>query len=113
MAKKQITLGKRMLNEYEENHVIMGGTFPFEFPLGVPETFAKGHFPPHLFQRLLKSYTGTFERCHNFIFLSFNQVQRHAASSAVSYKSKTSDSHMKKLAEVLKTLGFDSKLKMH
>ena len=109
---EQITMGGRMLNEFEQNHVIMGGTFPFEFTLGVPSKFSRGHLPHHIFQRLLKAYTRNFENCHNFIFLSFNQVQRHAASSAVSYKAKASDSHLNKLASVLKSSDFDRKLKI-
>ena len=57
----QITLGERMLNEFEQNHVIMGGTFPSEFTLGVPSQFSRGHLPHHIFQRLLKAYTRNFE----------------------------------------------------
>lgn len=61
----------------------------------------------HMFCRLLESYTNEFESNHNFIFISFNQVQRHAASSAVNYSSKSSNTHMKRLAVLLKHDNFE------
>ena len=102
-----ISIESNLLNEYEENHIIYGGTFPFEFTLGVPSRFSKGHFPYHLLNRLLKAHTSDFESCHNFIFLSFNQLQRHASSRTVSYSSKSSGQYMQKLASTLKESNFD------
>ena len=64
----------------------------------------------HVFRCLLESYTNEFESNHNFIFISFNQVQRHAASSAVNYSSKSSNTHMKRLAVLLKHDNFDKTL---
>ena len=105
-----ISIKKDILNEYTNNNIIFGGTFPFEFPLGVPDKFSKGHFPMHVFHRLLKSHTNEFESSHNFVFLSFSQVQRHSVSRAVSYSSKSSITHMAELANVLKHEDFDKKL---
>ena len=55
-----IEIESQLLNEYKENHILFGGTFPFEFTLGVPKKFSKGHFPMHMFHRLLESYTNEF-----------------------------------------------------
>ena len=49
-----------LINEFGNNHVIIGGTFPFEFPLGVPEELGQGRFRAHVLKRLLRSYTSTF-----------------------------------------------------
>ena len=94
---KKVTMEDYLINEFGNNHVIMGGTFSFEFPLGVPEELGQGRFRAHLLKRLLRSYTSTFETCHNFIFLAFNQLQRHSASREVFFKAKYSDKNMKNL----------------
>ena len=94
---KKVTMEDYLLNEFGNNHVIMGGTFPFEFPLGVPEELGQGRFKAHLVKRLLRSYTSTFETCHNLIFLAFNQLQRHSAIREISFKAKSSNKNMKKI----------------
>lgn len=107
----KINIESTLLNEYVSNHIIYGGTFPFEFPLGIPEQFCNGHFKKHIFRRLLKSYTHTFEGCPNFLMLSANQIQRHAASKAVAYKAKTSNKHLEKLANLLEEPNIDIKIR--
>jgi hypothetical protein len=52
----QMEINRTPMNEFEEHHRIVRGTFPFEFPLGVPETFKSGHFPEKVLRRLLKAY---------------------------------------------------------
>ena len=79
-----------LMNEFTENHLIFGGAFPLLFSLGVPEQFANGCLPTHLFKQLMLACIPDFERCHNFIFLGFNQMVRHAASRAVSFQALSS-----------------------
>ena len=68
-AQVQAQMDTGLLNEFQQNDFIIGGSFPMEFPLGVPDTYAVGHLPAHVSRRLLQSYLPQFERCTEFIFM--------------------------------------------
>ena len=50
-----------LMNEYEANHIVMGGAFPDLFPLGVPDRYRSGHLPLHVTRRLLRAYSNRFD----------------------------------------------------
>lgn len=99
-----------LLNTYEDNHLIYGGTFPNAFVLGMPEKFKSGPLPHRLLRRLLLAYTSGFERTPNFIFLAFNQLQLAACSRAVAYEAKSNSKHLAELKNLLESPGFDDDL---
>ena len=102
-------VGDQLLNTYEDNHVIYGGTFPFAFTLGVPEEYS-GPFHLRVFSRLLLAYNGAFESCPKFIFLAFNQLQIRAASRGVAYEAKSNSKHLASLKDMLQSPDFDGLL---
>lgn len=106
----QASVDMDLLNTYEDNHLIFGGTFPHAFPLGMPEKFSSGPLPHQLLRRLLLAYTPQFERTPNFIFLAFNQLQLAACSRAVAYEAKSDSKHLAALRELLESEDFDSNL---
>jgi hypothetical protein len=106
----EIHIEDDLLNEYQDNHRILGGNFPFEFVRGVPESLRKGGLPLKVARRLLLAYVPTFERCHELIFYMLNQKQRHAASRAVFYETKTQSHLLERLKEAVADPGFDPML---
>ena len=109
-AQVQAQMDTGLLNEFQQNDFIIGGSFPMEFPLGVPDTYAVGHLPAHVSRRLLQSYLPQFERCTEFIFYAFNQLVRHAASRAVAYRAKAGDKYLLRFQELVDDPGFDAML---
>lgn len=96
-----IHIEDELLNEFQDNHRIMGGNFPFEFVRGVPESLRKGELPVRVARRLLLNYDPRFERCHELIFYMLNQKQRHSASRAVAYETKTQSNLLERFKEVV------------
>ena len=98
---QNIHIQSDLLNEFHENHNIIGGLFPMEFSLGLPSQFAVGQLPEHVIRRLMGAYIPCFEQCSELIFFLFNQLTRHSASRSVAYQAKSGTGQMRKFQDLL------------
>lgn len=94
----QVSVDDDLCNEYSQWHGIIAGVFPFEFSLGVPESWKAG-FPPHLRRRMLLYYTVLYERQPHFNFALFSAGQRQAVNQISSSMAKSSTFSFRKFQE--------------
>jgi len=82
------------LNEFENNDTLFHGALPWCFPFGagIP---TKGSIPPTTRLHLLRQFSNTCAREPWFLFLSMNQMQRHA----VARRTATIKAHPNSFAE--------------
>ena len=97
------------MNEYEENHLLMSGSFPELFPLGIPDSLRKGHLPLPLMRRLLLNDHQAWGRCPRFLFVCYNQWLR--CQNAVSSADRAKAGCLEKLKLFLEEPGIDDVLK--
>lgn len=69
-------------NEFESNDLLLYSSFPFLFVLG-RGLKTSGSLSPATTRHMLLQHSGCFSSCFRFIFLLFDQHQRHAASRIV------------------------------
>jgi hypothetical protein len=102
-AKETIAVGADLINEYEENHTLLHGTFADIFSIGLPEEARCGHLPLHVTKRLYQSYIPVFEQEFAWQSICFNQVLRHEASREVACLARGgSSSEMAKFVQLVK-----------
>ena len=98
----QVPVQQVPVNEFGQNNDLYYGSFPDLFLLG--EGLRKGPMSS-LNQReldhMLLHYDGRFAKRPQFLFLAFNQLQRHATAREVSCKVKGDENAMKTFQEIV------------
>ena len=92
------------INEYTDNHRLLGGAFPWLFVFGVP-TSVSGPVPRTITRGMQLHYTRRFGRCSTFLFLLFNQLQRTQVARATAARVKAAPQKWAKLVALLKESG--------
>ncbi|KZR99697.1 Uncharacterized protein APZ42_004339, partial [Daphnia magna] len=86
----------RPMSEFEGNDRLLYSAFPFLFLLG--SGLRKPGSVPHRDCRpMLLQFTCIFATCHQFLFCLFDQLQRHAATRAVTTRFKNNPESLEKL----------------
>ncbi|RYG40782.1 hypothetical protein EON68_03815, partial [archaeon] len=70
-------------DEFGSNRRLLAGAFPHLFPLGMVST-REGSLTPEVVRHMLLQFTNVHANDEQFLFLAFDQQQRHAAARAVS-----------------------------
>ena len=74
-------------NEFLENDRLLHSSFPFLFVFGRGVS-TTGSLSREATRHMLLQFSSRFADCHRFIFLLFDQFQRHAASKVVASRAK-------------------------
>lgn len=74
-------------NEFSENDQLLYASFPFLFLLG-RGLLSSGSVCKEASRHILLQFSGRFSICHRFIFLLFDQFQRHAATRIIETRVK-------------------------
>ena len=98
-----------LLNEFTNNDELLYGAFPWLFLFG-KGLCGSGPVPRTHTKYLLQHFNKRFARDHNFIFLLFNQLQRHAASSICSARVYSASRGIQNFINTLNSNNFDQKL---
>ena len=98
-----------LLNEYTHNDELLYGAFPWLFLFG-KGLCGNGPVPRSHTKYLLQHFNKRFSQDHNFIFLLFNQLQRHAASSICSARVYAANGGIRRFIDTLNSNNFDQKL---
>ena len=77
------------INEFIHNKSLIAGTFPHLFPLGF--VTKSESLKPDEVEHILRQFTSVFAEESRFIFLLFNQLQRHSAAQSVSVSLKNQE----------------------
>lgn len=99
------------INEFGENDKYFLGGFPnlFLHGQGIPRGSA-GITPPCR-RHMLLQYDKRFSACASFLFVVFNQLQRHAAARSVSLRVKGCQTSVDRFEQMVRKPEFDEQLK--
>ena len=97
------------LCEFTQNSELFLSAFPYLFLLGrgLP---SQGSIPTTLIIHLLRQNDGRFATDHRFLFLLFNQLQRHQAIRAVTSRLKVQDDHRLEVESIINDTAFQTQL---
>jgi hypothetical protein len=97
------------MNEFTENDKIMRHSFPLLFLLGqgVPQV---GGINVKWRHHTLRQYSNKFAQEKNYLFLLFDQMQRHESARVVAKKIKNNPVSMQKAADMLASSEFQENL---
>ncbi|KZS02069.1 Uncharacterized protein APZ42_001038, partial [Daphnia magna] len=84
------------MSEFEGNDRLLYSAFPFLFLLG-SGLRKPGSVPHRDCRHMLLQFTCNFATCHRFLFCLFDQLQRHAATRAVTTRFKNNPESLEKL----------------
>ena len=97
------------MNEYEDNHRLLGGAFPWLFVFGVPPSIC-GPVPRTITRGMQLHYSRRFGRCSTFLFLLFNQLQRSQTARATAARVRAAPRKWEELVATLKESGLVEEL---
>ena len=78
---------KNPFNEFINNNLLLYSSFPFLFLFGKGLKQC-GSVDKKAARHMLLQFNASFSNCHRFIFLLFDQLQRHAASRVIASRVK-------------------------
>ena len=97
------------MNDITDNAKLLLGSFPHLFPTG-EGIMTQGSLPTPRVRHLLTQYDHRFARDHHFLFLLYNQAQRHSAAKAVTAKVKSGSREMIRFCELVNAPTFEERL---
>lgn len=89
-----LVVAETPINEFQRNHVLFLGSFAHLFLLGEGVQRSKGTFNKREIQHLLLQHSNRFAKCAAFVFVAFNQMQRHDVIRQVSIRVKNNHHDM-------------------
>ena len=96
----QALLEKNPVNEYEDNHNLLGGAFPWLFPFGLPSTIC-GPLSRVITRGMQLHYSRRMGRSSPLGFLLFNQLQRSQVARATAIRVRASPQKWARFVELL------------
>jgi hypothetical protein len=96
------------INEYGGNDQLLLGTFPHLFMLGrkMPAGF-QSSVTPDFRKMLLRYWDGRFAKNHHFLFLLFNQLQRHKTAGAIAARVRSSPGQVEEFLDLVTQHSFN------
>ena len=107
----RIPVEDKPFNEFESNPELNYSAFPFLFLLG-KGLRKSGSVAEKDVRHMLLQFTGNFAKTPRFIFLLFDQKQRHAACQNLAAKVKNSPKSIQVLNDLVNDPSFLEKLKI-
>ena len=98
-----------ILNEFTQNDELLYGAFPWLYLFG-KGVEGKGPLSKPYTSFVLRHFNKKFAQEHNFIFLLFNQMQRHAASRICSTRIYSSRKGVKSFMKTINSPAFDREM---
>ena len=98
------------LCDFTENNKLLLGCFPDTF-LTCSQLKYMGTLPPGFVQHLLYQHDGRFAKDQEFLFLLFNQQQRHANVRAISTRVKGHPAKMQRFLDLVRSKDFRDEMK--
>ena len=105
-----VTRSREPINEFSSNNRIILSSFPSLFMLGRGIS-NKATLPTNVIRHMMFQFNCRIASCHRFIFLLFDQLQRHAVARIVSARVKSDPVSMEKLGKLVRDPTFLRRLR--
>lgn len=107
-----VAVGAMPTDEFAANEKVFLGGFANLFFLGEGVPQGSGSLPASLVEHLLLQYDNRFATSAHFLFAIFNQIQRHAAASNITFRVKSGNKAFTAFKRLMATPDFASQLSL-